>query len=654
MEILGQRPVWSMSGSDMLSTLDATYAEIARLETLALHLIAGLDTTGHAHELGAGTTARLLTFRYRIDPTKARRDVHLATTLPKYPAVAAALPDPNPLTDNPTTDTGASDSDLTDDDASDSDTSDRNGSDGEHGAAADGAGVDGAGGTCAGVGVLLHPAQAEAIVAALDKIPTTVAADDLQVAEQQLVELGRTHGPLDLRKAGRLIRDRLDTDGPEPTEQKAYDRETLTLKNAANGVAFTGYLANDNAELFRTLIHTHAKPHKTIDGAPDPRPRTKRQADALTTLLTTTNPTTGTATTTTAATTRATAPADTATAAPASASTSASAPTDTAATTDTARIPDAMQPHLPTDPRSPSTTSDIGAGRDRPLGFIPGHGPKPHITVTIDYNDLKAATADKLGHLIYGDALSAATIRRLACDAHILPIVLGSDSQPLDVGTTVRLATGPIRKALIARDKGCVCCGAPPIYCDAHHVKSWIDGGATKITNLVLLCKRCHRDLHAGHWTIQITNGIVEVARPAWATPNPVPRDRYRPPTTTPNTTKPTPRSSTRGAADATTPGVTTPGAPARAWPRDTDPPWITPDDTARLNPWGDTPDHRAPDTHDQQKHQNHQGPTSEPGPPRPPTSTFDPWGEDSDSRPHDPRCQSTEARIAQTSGAMR
>ncbi len=156
------------------------------------------------------------------------------------------------------------------------------------------AGVDGA-----GVGVLLHPAQAEAIVSALDKVPATVPADDLRVAEQQLVELGRTHGPLDLRKAGRLVRDRLDTDGPEPAEQKAYDRETLTLKNADNGVAFTGYLANDNAELFRTLIHTHAKPHKTIDGAPDPRPRTKRQADALTTLLTTTSPTAGTAATTT-------------------------------------------------------------------------------------------------------------------------------------------------------------------------------------------------------------------------------------------------------------------------------------------------------------------------------------------------------------------
>ena len=96
MEILGERPVWSMSGSEMVSSLDAAFAEIARLQTFVLHLIGGLETTGYAQEVGAGTTARLLTFRYRIDPTKARRDVHLATTLDKFPAVAAALPNPNP------------------------------------------------------------------------------------------------------------------------------------------------------------------------------------------------------------------------------------------------------------------------------------------------------------------------------------------------------------------------------------------------------------------------------------------------------------------------------------------------------------------------------------------------------------------------------
>ncbi|MGY4772731.1 DUF222 domain-containing protein [Kribbella sp. CWNU-51] len=635
MEILGQRPVWSMSGSEMLSSLDAAYAEIARLETFALHLIAGLESTGHAQELGAGTTARLLTFRYRIDATKARRDVHLATRLDKFPAVAAALP--IPMTDDATTDTGASDTNPANNDVGDSEQGAGADGAGADGAGADGAGADGAGEhdadeDGAGVGVLLHPAQAEAIVSALDKVPATVPADDLLVAEREMVELGRTHGPLDLRRAGRLVRDRLDTDGPEPNEQKAYDRESLTLKNADNGVAFRGYLANENAELFRTLIHAHAKPRKTIDGALDPRGRDKRQADALTTVLTAANnPThsaghhaTPTATGSTQSAGHHATPAAAATAGVSDATPHQDlrrrrsggggdpAADDMAGTLpgmrDAADGP-AQDPAPGTAEAAGSAPTEVGRGHGG--GFIPGHGSKPHITVTIDYNDLKAATADKLGHLIYGDALSAATIRRLACDAHILPIVLGSDSQPLDVGTTVRLATGPIRKALITRDKGCVCCGAPPLYCDAHHVKSWIDGGETKITNLVLLCKRCHRDLHAGHWTIQITNGVVEVARPAWATPGPVPRDRYRPPTTTPNTTKPTPRSSRRGAADATTLGVTTPGAPARAWPRDTDPPWITAEDAARLNPWGDDLDEPNPHTRA-----------------RPPAADFDPWGD--------------------------
>ena len=223
-----------------------------------------------------------------------------------------------------------------------------------------------------------------------------------------------------------------------------------------------------------------------------------------------------------------------------------------------------------------TATADGATRADgRADAVLAGRGSKPHITITVDFNDLKAATANATGQLIYGEALSAATIRRLACDAHILPIVLGSNSQPLDVGTTVRLATGPMRKALTARDKGCVCCGAPPMYCDAHHIISWIDGGETKLTNLVLLCKRCHRDLHAGHWNIHIANGIVDVARPTWATPDPVPRNRYRPPPTTPGT---------RG------PDATSAAAPARAWPRDTDPPWITPEESARLNPWGDGP----------------------------------------------------------------
>ena len=160
--------------------------------------------------------------------------------------------------------------------------------------------------------------------------------------------------------------------------------------------------------------------------------------------------------------------------------------------------------------------------------MVPGFGAKANITVTIDLEDLKAMTADAIGQTVYSNGLSAAAIRRLACDAKVIPIVLGSNSEPLDVGRCERLVTRAMRRALNTRDRGCVVCGAPPIMCDAHHLISWIDGGDTKISNLVLLCRCHHTDLHNGHWTITITNGEVHITRPIWA--DPAPRRPHRPP----------------------------------------------------------------------------------------------------------------------------
>jgi len=139
-----------------------------------------------------------------------------------------------------------------------------------------------------------------------------------------------------------------------------------------------------------------------------------------------------------------------------------------------------------------AAAAEVGSGPATGAGWVPGFGAKANITVTIDLNDLTAATANATGQLVYGDNLSAAAIRRLACDATIIPLVLGSNSEPLDVGRSERLITRPMRRALNARDKGCVVCGAPPIHCDAHHLRSWLDGGATAIWNLVLVCRR-HR-----------------------------------------------------------------------------------------------------------------------------------------------------------------
>ena len=109
--------------------------------------------------------------------------------------------------------------------------------------------------------------------------------------------------------------------------------------------------------------------------------------------------------------------------------------------------------------------------------------------VTIDYDTLTNAVRGA-GHTLDGTVLSPQTVRKLACDASIIPMVLGSKSQPLDVGRTKRLVTPALLAALWARDKGCTFpgCGRPPQWCDAHHVKHWIDGGPTALLNLALLC----------------------------------------------------------------------------------------------------------------------------------------------------------------------
>ena len=492
MEELGERPVWSMNGGEMLAALDQVEADLARRQTYRLQLVAGLDGIGHAQEIGAHDTAQLLAFRYRIDPAQARRDLRLALALPKYADVSAALP----ATGEPAGPRPA------DDPADDS-------------AQPEGVGAS------ASAEEFLRPAQAEAIVSALERVPSTVPVEDIVVAEQQLVNLARHLSPGELRRAGQRIRDILDTDGPEPDERKAYDRESLTLSAADRGVKFRGYLANENAELLRSLIHAGARPHKTHDGELDPRPREKRQADALTTALTLAAKATDT--TQPAAKPAPSAPADADTTATDAETTATDARTTAAAADTTASTTGG-------DAATVAPTAAAATGRSpRASDPVPGHGAKATITVTIDLQDLKAATADATGDLVYGDGLSAAAIRRLACDAKIIPLVLGSNSEPLDVGRSERLVTRAMRRALNARDKGCVVCGAPPIQCDAHHLQSWIDGGETSIWNLVLLCRRHHIDLHAGHWTITITNGVVHVARPTWADPPPTPPTRPTP-----------------------------------------------------------------------------------------------------------------------------
>ena len=104
-----------------------------------------------------------------------------------------------------------------------------------------------------------------------------------------------------------------------------------------------------------------------------------------------------------------------------------------------------------------------------------------------------------------GPALAVETARRLACDASIVRIVEDGLGRPLDVGRKTRSIPPSIRRALQSRDAGCRFPGCTHTrFLDGHHIRHWADGGATRLSNLVLLCRHHHRQVHEGRVEVQV------------------------------------------------------------------------------------------------------------------------------------------------------
>ncbi len=105
--------------------------------------------------------------------------------------------------------------------------------------------------------------------------------------------------------------------------------------------------------------------------------------------------------------------------------------------------------------------------------------------------------------------VSAETARRIACDAGRVEMRHGSgkSGEILSVGRKTRTIPPPIRRALEFRDRGCRFPGCTARHCDAHHIEHWADGGETKLSNLVLLCRRHHRLLHEGGFSVRMDAG---------------------------------------------------------------------------------------------------------------------------------------------------
>ena len=142
----------------------------------------------------------------------------------------------------------------------------------------------------------------------------------------------------------------------------------------------------------------------------------------------------------------------------------------------------------------------------QPPGGANGSSARPdvQVQVLIEYEALRGQT-DAAGITDAGAELAPEIVRKLACDAEIIPIMLDGPGGSADVGRARRTVSARLRRALIARDRHCVWpgCKAPPSRCDAHHIWHWMHDGPTNLANLALLCHTHHHDLHTQHLTIK-------------------------------------------------------------------------------------------------------------------------------------------------------
>jgi len=113
-----------------------------------------------------------------------------------------------------------------------------------------------------------------------------------------------------------------------------------------------------------------------------------------------------------------------------------------------------------------------------------------------------------------GADLPVETVRRLACEAEILPVVLDGRSVPIDVGRSKRLATIHQRRALEAIHPTCAIPDCEVIFdhCNVHHIDYWENGGATDLNNMVPLCSRHHHAAHEGGWKLKLNPETRELS----------------------------------------------------------------------------------------------------------------------------------------------
>jgi hypothetical protein len=302
----------------------------------------------------------------------------------------------------------------------------------------------------------VNRAQAQVIAHALDELPATeLPAEILVQAEEHLIELAAEFGPRELRVLGRKI---LDVIAPEIGEEQ----EAKQLADEERRARETSYL--------RTTRLGDGSTRITIK-VPD------AVAQRLTTYL------------------------------DAFTSPRSADRLGQAAVAEADRIPFDRR-------RGLALSAFLDSIDPKRLPLHGGDATTVFVTVSLDQLRAELGTADVIGADV--DRLSASEVRRLACMATIVPAVMGTKSEVLDLGRGSRLFDKAQRRALRLRDKRCRAegCNVPAAWCEAHHRKSWSAGGSTDLDDGVLLCNFHHHRAHDDRYLhTDLPNGDVRFRR---------------------------------------------------------------------------------------------------------------------------------------------
>jgi hypothetical protein len=375
--------------------------------------------------------------------------------------------------------------------------------------------------TALGAGTIT-PAAAAVIAESDAKLRKVATAAQRGDAEAFLAEQAAVVNVRHLSNLAIHLGNRLDPDHgqrlAEEEEAQVARREFRLTPNPDGSSRPGGYLDKEATALLRTALDPLAKPRPAADGIPDPRSPAQRTGDALVELVE-------------LALRCGDLP------------TQAGQPVQLVVTIGLADLETRLARALNGDGPGAgglhhSPTNKATHSSDD--GLFPDQGLFPDVFAAFG-----AHPGAGVGLLDNGLPVSAATVRRWACDCQLIPIVLGAHGQPLDAGRATREPTPAIRRALDARDRGCAFpgCDRPTKWCISHHIVHWEAHGETSCANLVLVCGHHHRLIHHHGWDVHIApDGLPTFYPPAWIDPDRQPRrnTRYPPhPTTSANSPPP-------------------------------------------------------------------------------------------------------------------